>query len=160
MGEGCEALGHNPYFREVPVYRTVDIEEVGEDGEVYVVGTKRKKTTIRVVNATQVSPDIMHNSGMGLARKMRYRGYKRLKDLGFEEVCQYRGCQKPCLYRSTAYGDYCSLEHLNLVAARDAGEYLTLLDTQGLNAGYEAKSVQKRRKQLQETMPRDVEKIA
>lgn len=156
----CEAKGHDPYFRTIVVYRTVDIEETDENGDVFVVATKKKKTEARVVNATQVSPSIMHNSGMGLARKMRYRGFKRLRDLGFAEVCQYRGCQKEPTYRSAGLGDYCSLEHLNLVAAREEQQFLTQTDVQGLNAGYEVQSARKRRKQLQETMPRDVEKIA
>lgn len=155
----CKEKGHDPYFRTQAVYRTIDVEEVGEDGVTYVVGAKKKKTLTRVVNATQVSPDIMHNSGQGLARKMRVKGFMRLKDLGFAEVCQFRGCQKPPAYRADGVGDYCSTEHLNLIAARNEGEFLTQTNVQGLNQGYEQQSEKKRRKQLAETMPRNVEKI-
>ena len=157
----CAEKGHDPYFRTVKLYTTVDITEVGEDGEAYVTGTKRKIREARVVNATSVSPDIAHSSGLGLARKMKYKGYKLLKDLGIEEVCQYRACQKPTVYTAPGYGDYCSLEHLNLVAARQQGEFLTVenKDAQGLNAGYEAQSARKREKQLREAMPRNVEKL-
>lgn len=156
----CTEQGHDPYFRTVRLYKTVDIEETDpETGEIFVVGTKKKVREVRTVNATQVSPSIMHNSGVGIRRKINFKGYRRLKDLGFEEVCQYRGCQKQPMYRSEGLGDYCSLEHLNLVAAREEGEYLTVTDTKGLNAGYEAGSAKKRRTQLQQTMPRNVEKI-
>ena len=156
----CENRGHDPYFRTVKLYTTVDIEETDpETGEVFVTGTKRKVRTVRVVNATQVSPDIMHNSGVGVRRKINRLGYRRLKDLGFEEVCQYRACQKEPQYHSDGLGDYCSLEHLNLVSARQEGEFLSVTDVKGLNAGYEAQTARKRRKQLQETMPRNVEKI-
>jgi hypothetical protein len=156
----CAQRGHDPYYRTIRMYHTVDIEEVDEEtGDVYVVGTKRKVRVVKTINATQVSPSITHNSGQGVARKIKYLGYRRLKDLGFAEVCQYRACQKEPAYRSEGLGDYCSLEHLNLVAAREDGEFLSITDTQGLNAGYEAQSEKKRRKQLQETMPRNVEKL-
>jgi len=158
--ELCTEKGHDPYFRNIPVYHTVDIEEVDETtGEVFVTGTKKRKIMTRSVNATQVSNNLMHNSGVGLARKMRVLGYRRLKDLGFEEVCQYRACQKTPTLRAEGYGDYCGEEHLNLVAAREEGEFLTLLDTKGLNQGGETYSRRKRTKQLRETMPRSVEKI-
>lgn len=157
----CDARGHDPYFRDVTRYVTVDIEEEDpETGETFVVGTKKRKLKARAVNATQVSPSVSHNSGMGVSRKIRYLGFRRLKDLGFTEVCQYRGCQKEPLYRSEGLGDYCSTEHLNLVAAAEDGEFLTKTDTSGLASGYEAQAERKRRKQLQESMPRNVEKIA
>jgi hypothetical protein len=158
---GCEERGHDPYFRTVKLYTTVDITETDENGDTYVVGTKKKLREARVVNATSVSPDIGHSSGAGLRRKMKYKGYRRLSDLGIEEVCQYRACQKPPMYTSPGFGDYCSLEHLNLVAARMAGEYLTLenKDHLGLNASYEIVSERKREKQLRDTMPRNVEKL-
>lgn len=157
----CEAKGHNPYFMERKVYHTVDVEEEDpETGEVFVTGTKKKVVKVLTPNAVQVSPDIMHNSGFGLARKMKYLGFKRLKDLGFQEVCQFRGCQKPPVYRAPGLGDYCSLEHLNLIAAREAGERLTLTETQSLSNGVERDVKRKRERQLRETMPRDVEKIA
>jgi len=155
----CEKKGHDPYFRSVRMYSTIDIEEEDEDGNIFVTGTRKKVRKARVVNATQVSPDIAHNSGKGLYRKLKYFGYKRLKDLGFQEVCQYRGCQKPPMYKAEGYGDYCSLEHLNLIAARQEGEYLTKTDTQGLNAGLEKMSDKKRQNQLRNVMPRNVEKI-
>lgn len=164
-GEGwwdkCEARGHDPYFRTTRLYTTVDIEETDpETGDVFVTGTRKKVREVRTVNATQVSPDIAHNSGVGLSRKIQRRGFKRLKDLGFAEVCQYRACQKEPLFRAAGLGDYCSLEHLNLIAARSDGEYLTVTDVKGLNAGYEQQSERKRRKQLQETMPRNIEQLA
>lgn len=155
----CEALGHDPYFRIVTAYQTMDIEETGPDGETYVTGTKKRKIQAKALNATQVSPSIMHNSGQGVRRKIEHRGYRRLKDLGFEEVCQYRACQKAPAYRAEGFGDYCSLEHLNLVAAREEGEFLTITSTQGLNAGYEQQAERKRRTQLQKVMPRNVEKL-
>jgi hypothetical protein len=63
------------------------------------------------------------------------------------------------MYKAEGYGDYCSLEHLNLIAARQEGEYLTKTDTQGLNAGLEKMSDKKRQNQLRNVMPRNVEKI-
>lgn len=158
--EKCEARGHDPYFRTAKRYVTVDIVEADpETGEEYVVGTKKKVLEFRTPNVTRVSPDIMHNSGLGVARKMKYLGYKRLRDIGFAEVCQYRACMKEPQFRAAGYGDYCSLEHLNLVAARESGEALTLTDTQMLKQGLEREIERKREKQLRETMPRDVERI-
>jgi hypothetical protein len=156
----CESKNHDPYFRTVVIYHTVDIEETDpETGEVFVVGTKKKKVETKVPNTTRVSPDVAHNSGIGLARKIKYLGYRRLKDLGFAEVCQYRGCQKEPTVRAVGYGDYCGTEHLNLVAARQEGEFLTYTNVEGLNAGYEAQSERKRKSQLQKVMPRDVERL-
>jgi hypothetical protein len=158
--ENCEARGHNPYYRVQKFYTTVDVEEEDpETGEVYVTAQKRKVRKVEALNVTQVSPSIMHNSGMGVARKMKYRGYKRLKDLGYEEVCQFRGCQKAVEVHADGYGDYCGMVHLNLIAAREDGEFLTYTKTQGLRDGGEAHFEKKRRDQLRNTMPRNVEKV-
>lgn len=156
----CEAKGHDPYFRTQTMYQTVDIEEADPDtGEMFVVGSKKRKIEVRTVNATQVSPSIMHNSGHGVARKIKYLGYKRLKDLGVSEVCQYRGCQKEPTVRVPGLGDYCDILHLNLIAAREEGEYLTAENVAGLNAGYEAQAKKKRTRQLQTVLPRVIERL-
>lgn len=156
----CEAKGHDPYFQHVRVYHTVDIEETDADGNVFVVGTKKRVVQAKRLNVTSISPDIMQNSGMGVARKIKYLGFKQLKDVGYEEVCQFRACQKPIVYKAEGLGGYCSLEHLNLIAARDERVFLTQENVNGLNAGGEQHSAAKRRKELRESMPRNVEKVS
>lgn len=166
MGEGwweyCEAQGHHPYYSTRRIYTTTDVvEEDPSTGELVVTGQRRTVREVEVLNVTQVSPSIQHNSGMGVYRKMKRRGYKRLEDLGYEEVCQYRGCQKPVEYRAQGLGDYCSLEHLNLIAARESEEFLTKAaeETAGLGQGVERAIEKRRREQLQKVLPRDVEKL-
>lgn len=113
--EACEALGHNPYFTTTTYYETVDIK----DEEGFITGTKKKPVTVTRPNINQVPVARRMHSGRGAINSIERKGRKRLRDIGYEEVCQFRNCQRPIdpRCRSRAFGDYCSTEHLSLVAA-------------------------------------------
>jgi hypothetical protein len=81
------------------------------------VSRKRVLRTTDILNTTQVARSIRHDSGIKVGLKMKRSGFKRLQDLGYEEVCQYRACQHPVGLVDATYGEYCSTEHLQLAAA-------------------------------------------
>lgn len=147
----CEEQGHDPYWTNRVWYSPQDIIEEDEDGNQIVTGTKRIKHVNRYPNIAQVSASIRHNSGQGAKRKIQLNGFKRLADVGFEEVCQFRNCQKPLdpKFSNTNYGSYCSLEHLSLIGADVEGILLHYPDV-NLN-GQEYDKIRKARaKQLRE----------
>ena len=147
----CESLGHNPYWTERVWYEPQDIVEEDENGDQLVVGQKRVKHTVKRPNIAQVSASIRHNSGKGVLNKMQQAGFKRLEDLGFKEVCQFRNCQKDLdpKYSGTNYGSYCSNEHLSLVAA-DQESIMLHYPSVNLN-GPEYQKIQRlRQKELRE----------
>lgn len=147
----CEQRGHDPYWTTRVWYEPQDIVEEDENGDQVVIGQKRVKHTIKRPNVAQVSLSIRHNSGRGAQQKMERHGFKRLADIGFEEVCQFRNCQRPIdpKYSSTNYGSYCSYEHLSLIAS-DVESVMLHYPSATLN-GQEYQKVQKlRAKQLRE----------
>lgn len=154
----CEARGHEPYFTNRVWYEVQDRLETeidpvtGEEFET-VTGQKRIKHVNRYPNIAQVSLSIRHNSGRGAEFKIARHGFKRLGELGFEEVCQFRNCQvavsKPG--HGGVYGNYCGREHLMLAAA-DQESVMLHMPEASLN-GEEFEKVKKlRRKQLREAI--------
>ena len=113
--EMCESLGHNPYYTTRTYYEPVDIKD--EDG--FITGTKKRPVEVTRLNVVQVPVARRMHSGRGVVNSIEKKGRKRLKDVGYEEVCQFRNCQNPInpKYRSRAFGEYCSNDHLALVAA-------------------------------------------
>jgi len=113
--EMCESLGHNPYFRTRTYYESVDIV----DAEGFITGTKQKPVTVTLPNIVQVPIARRMHNGQGVVNSMAKKGRKRLRDIGYEEVCQFRNCQNPIdpRSRSRAFGEYCSNDHLSLIAA-------------------------------------------
>jgi hypothetical protein len=155
--EHCETLKHNPYVT-THTWTTTEPAFEGElDAEGKPTGRmiKTGDTTIlhssETPNFAQVAISIRINSGLGAEKAMRDKGYKRLKDVGYAEVCQFRNCQKPISDRakSRKYGDYCSPEHLQLVAADQQGIMLHLVGT-GLEGPLHERVADKREKQLRE----------
>lgn len=124
--EMCEALGHNPWETVTTWYEPQDILEEQDDGTFIVTGERRVKHVATRPNIAQVALGIRINSGKGAKFKMERHGFKRLADIGYEEVCQFRNCQKPLsdAGRGGEYGNYCGLEHLQLIAADAMGMML------------------------------------
>lgn len=150
--ERCEARGHDPYFRTRTWYTIQDKLEETElpDGTKALVktGEYRIPHTAREPNLAQVAVNIRINNGRGV-EDARRKGFRRLNDAGFKDVCQFRNCQKDITKAGTSrtYGSYCSREHLQLIAA-DAE---SILLTQGALLPVDATRAQKKRqKQLRE----------
>lgn len=112
----CEELGHDPYHRTRVWYETVDEWDTAT-GEL--TGTKKLRREAKELNVVQVPIGRRYHSGMGVVNSMERKGRRRLRDLGYEEVCQFRNCQRPIDPKaiSPAFGQYCSRQHLALVAA-------------------------------------------
>lgn len=142
----CESRGHNPYFtvheRPVPT-PIIEVDEV--TGEKAIVGEKKVLVEETWPNIAQVALSERINSGRGVQNAINRKGFKMLSDFGYEEVCQFRNCQKPVGVK-TVYGDYCSEEHARLIAADVEG---VTLEVQG-NPHHE-RSARKRKRQLRET---------
>ncbi len=120
----CAERGHDPYFTTRVWYAKSDIyEEV--DGEQVKTGERTVRKETKYPNIAQVAAHQRVNSGKGPIVKMTASGFKRLKDFGFEEVCQFRNCQKPVTVTSTV-GEYCGKEHAQLCAA----DYFGVIDYQ------------------------------
>jgi len=151
--ETCAELGHNPYWTIRTWYEPVDLVEEDEDGNQIVTGQKRIKHQVKRPNIAQVAIHIRVNSGQGAIMKMRDHGFARLADIGFEEACQFRNCQKPLdpKYSGTSYGSYCSYNHLSLIAADVEGVALHY-PSQLINGGEFEKVRKARQKQLREAV--------
>jgi hypothetical protein len=153
MGYGwwksCEEKGHNPYFREVVWYVTED--EFDDDG--LMVGEKRFRRSRTLPNISQVAVAPHLNSGEGARRAVKNKGFKRLPDIGYAEVCQYRNCMNPVdpKFVSKTYGGYCRGEELALVVAEQQGEVLHRPDAR-LNGNEVDKIERARQKQLNEAL--------
>lgn len=126
--EACEEAGHNPYFtrREWSVPRP-KIEEDPETGERVQTGTVFVLNEEIRPNVAQVAIGQRYNSGRGASLAIERKGFKRLSEFGYHEVCQYRNCEEP-ITTKTAAGDYCSKMHAQLVAADLQGVALNNAD--------------------------------
>lgn len=156
----CEAKGHDPYFTTATWYVPQDILEKEvidgkETGALLKTGERLIKHEERRPNISQVAVNIRINQGQGAVTKVRDHGFRTLKDAGYEEVCEFRNCQKPVSARGTSrtYGKYCSLEHLQLIAADQ--ESIMLVQGALLPADNK-RAQQKRAKQLREIVVGEV----
>lgn len=149
----CEARGHDPYYSTRTWYTTQDIYEKSEDGFDVLTGTKTIRHSERRPNIIQCPVGLRYGGAQDplykLRRSMTVKGRKRLAEIGYEEVCQYRNCQRPISKRarSRRVGDYCSVEHMELVAADHMGIKLVQL-TGRFELGAENEIRQKRLEQL------------
>jgi hypothetical protein len=118
----CVAKGHNPYFREVVWYVTED--EFDDDG--LLTGTKKFRRSMVMPNIKQVAISPRINNGLGARYAKQRKGCVELPDIGYAEVCQYRGCHNDVSpnCKSLRYGNYCCTEELALVAADQQGTAL------------------------------------
>jgi hypothetical protein len=148
----CEARGHDPYFTTSVWYERRDKLEEDEDGNFLVVGEIRIKHEEKRLNVCQVAAHTRVNSGRGVIFKMKNHGFRRLSDFGYEEVCQFRNCQRPITEAGKGkqgYGEFCGQEHLTLAAA-DAESVMLHYPSSILNAEDVQKIQRARDKQLRE----------
>lgn len=125
----CEALGHDPYFTTRVWFSEEPV--VNDEGEVE--RTKKVRHEDRRPNISQVSAGIRVNSGQrSVQYKMQRFGFKRLPEIGYAEVCQFRNCQNPVTVTSR-FGKYCNVEHASLIAADQQGLILTQKGTGGVD---------------------------
>ena len=157
MGHGwwkqCEAKGHNPYFTNRVWYE--DVEEV--DPETQEVKVKKRKhggnpcpacgQNHLYPNVSQVAANLRINGGKGPEFKMERHGFKRLRDIGYNEVCQYRNCQYPIKVTSRV-GQYCSKLHAALIGADLNEEFLHYTTGRFEGGPSENKLLRARAKQL------------
>ena len=145
--EACEAAGHDPYFQTRKWETTEDIlEPEVKDGKPTGRLLKTGEAIIphqsKLPNLAQVAISTRINNGRGVLDK-KALGFRSLKEAGYEEVCEFRNCQKPRapIGTSRQYGGYCSKEHLQLIAA-DAE---SIMLTQGSVLPVDAKRAQQKR---------------
>lgn len=141
----CEARGHDPYFRTRKWYTKQDrLEEQELDGRTVLVKTGEYMIPheIREPNLAQVAQNLRINNGRGVV-DARAKGFRRLPEAGFKDVCQFRNCQKDITKAGTSrvYGLYCSKEHLQLIAA----DQESILLTQGALLPVDARTAQRKR---------------
>jgi len=147
----CEERGHNPYFTERIRYTMEDVYETDSQGREIKVGEQKITHRVTIPNTVSVPVNRRLNNGRGVIDSMEKKGRRRLKDAGYEEVCQFRNCQNPVnpKFHSVPYGDYCSKEHFNLSVANESGTLLPHLNSK-LNQGSEEQLSQKRDRMLRE----------
>lgn len=154
----CEARGHDPYFRNHVWYTTEDIYETDETGRDVLKGQQRIRHEDRAANINQVPLARRMHNGQGVVTSMQKKGRRRLADAGYEECCQFRNCQKSVnpKFHSQAFGDYCSREHLELIASDAKGVLLPQLTGQ-LETGSEEKIAQRRREMMRQAIYTEVD---
>ena len=147
----CEERGHNPYFTTTVWYTKHDVVDPETN---LVTGTERRRHEATRPNIVQVPISRRLHSGQGVVRSIERKGRRRLSEFGFEEVCQFRNCQKPIdpRARSKAFGDYCSPRHLQLIAADAQGEALQMVEGEALGFAPDQaeRLVQRRETQLRQ----------
>lgn len=149
--QNCIDRGHDPFYRTIKWYSAEDeLIDLG-DGRMRKVGEILIPHEVKVPNIAQTAVSPRINNGEGALRAIRGKGFRRLRDIGFEEVCQFRNCQKAVdpEFSRRRHGAYCSREHLLLIAADDEGELLHQPNDY-LNGPEYPKVVREREKQLQQ----------
>lgn len=151
----CEARGHDPYYHTTTRYIQKDEWAEDEDGNQILTGQKTIRREEREPNFIQCPVGLRYGGAQDpvfkLRRSMERKGRKRLSEIGYEEVCQFRNCQEPVnrRYRSNRVGDYCSLAHLQLISA-DWNNIKLVQLTGRFELGQESELRQKRESQLRE----------
>lgn len=156
MGKGwweeCEARGHNPYFSDRAFIETVEVEDP-DTGELRTKRVKHSGENCTQCgqshlhpNVVQVAANMRINSGQGPKFKIDNHGFKRLGAFGYDEVCQYRNCQRPITV-SSRVGLYCGRQHAALVGA-DIQNIPLVQITGRFEAGLEMEAAQRRSRGL------------
>jgi hypothetical protein len=149
--KACEEAGHNPYYRTYTWTTTEPVLEEDDKGRLVKVNDQYIYHTETLPNIAQVAISIRVNSGRGAENAIKKKGFKRLRDIGYFEVCQFRNCQNPVSpkAKSRKFGDFCSMNHLQLIAADAQGEMLHYPDSV-INGPEHGRVVRQREKQLRE----------
>ena len=153
----CAERGHDPYFRTQKWYTTEDKLEPeldadgNETGRLLKTGEVIIPHELRQPNIAQVAISIRINSGRGAQRKIERHGFKRLSEVGYAEVCQFRNCQKLTVpkFTSRKYGAFCSADHQNLSVA-DAETIMLNYVNQRVNGPETDKVIKARERKLRE----------
>lgn len=111
--DSCAERGHDPYVTTRVWYSKEDVFDPETNEKT---GERTIRHTTARPNIVQVAAHLRVNSGKGPLVKQRASGFKRLSEAGYEEVCQFRNCQKPVTVTS-AVGEYCGKDHAMLCAA-------------------------------------------
>lgn len=150
----CDEKGHDPYFTTHRWYTTEDVlenekdDEGNETGRLIKTGERLIPHVEKRLNTAQVAAQKNINNGRGAIEAMEKKGFRRIKDFGYAEVCQMRNCQRLVSAEGSSriYGSYCSKEHLAWFAAHvesDEGEPLDVTETR--LGGYDTTRANKRR---------------
>jgi hypothetical protein len=147
----CEEQEHDPYFSTRVWYSKEP--EYGPDpdnpDQTILLKEKTVRHETKYPNVAQVAAHTRVNGGRGVKFKMDQHGFKRLRDVGYEEVCQFRNCQKPVTVKSRV-GLYCDREHAVLIGA-DIQNIMLLQISGRFEAGMEMEAQQKRQRGLIES---------
>src|SRR4051812_40786932 len=145
----CEERGHDPYFATKVRYTVEDIYTTDDKGREIKTGEQRIAHRTKYPNTVSVPMNRRINQGRGVIDSMEKKGRRRMRDAGYEEVCQFRNCEKPVnpKYHSVPFGDYCSKDHFQLSAANERGVFLHQLNT-GLAPGSEERLASETDQQL------------
>ena len=133
--EACIEAGHDPWHRTIQWETKEDeLEQIEGTDKFRKVGEIIIPHSVEVPNVAQVAITPRHNNGQGAVLKIRNYGFRRLKDIGYREVCEYRNCQKDvdAKFSTRDYGSYCSSEHLVLVVADTEAIILDQVDNPGV----------------------------
>lgn len=151
--ESCEKRGHDPFYTTHKWFVPQDVLEETSPGVWKKTGTDLIAHEERTLNVTAVAISIRHNQGKGVIKAIQNKGFKRLKDMGYYEVCQFRACQKPVSskWKSKKYGEYCSRDHMALVAADHEGVALTYVHSE-FNADHLTREQRRRDRELSEVL--------
>ena len=144
----CEALGHDPYYTTRVWYSKEP--EYGPDpdnpDQIVLIKDKTVRHESKYPNVSQVAAHTRVNGGRGVQFKMERSGFKRLRDMGYKEVCQFRNCQKEIKFTSRV-GQYCSQEHAVLVGADLQSVFLVQISGR-FETGSEMEAQQRRQRGL------------
>jgi len=151
--ETCEAKGHDPYYTTHKWYTTEDIIEDDDSGRLVKKGERMIPHTERVLNTAQVGAALNINNGKGPMEAIERKGFKLLRQMGYDEVCQFRNCQKPIQPEgiSRKYGRYCSKEHLSLIGIVADEMVMPVVETH-LSGFDTTKAIKKRERLMNEVL--------
>lgn len=141
----CEARGHDPYYTTYQWYTTEDIIETDSEGRLVKTGEQLYPHTEKRLNTAQVGAAVNINNGRGPREAIDKKGFRLVKDFGYEEVCQFRNCQKPITPEGTSrkYGRFCGKEHLSLIGT--VAEEVTMPVVETKLAGFDTTKARKKR---------------
>jgi hypothetical protein len=116
----CEKLGHRPYVTVID--KIIEEKQYDDDGYEVPGSTRSRRIRKERLNVTQVTHSIRHDSGHEVQNNLA-RGFKFLPDLGYENLCMMRSCERPAEIK-TQYGIFCNERHARLIGADTENEFL------------------------------------
>lgn len=117
----CEERGHDPYYSS---RETIKKEPV-LDEEGFVVKERQRVIKEHKLNVTRVAKYTRINAGRGPEIAHTRKGFRFLPEMGFEPVCEYRGCELPVKTKSR-YGNFCGERHARLIGMDVEGQVMPI----------------------------------